>query len=414
MSPMNARVLARRPTVETSTRSSPLTCGTTCSQSPRQLPSRYLYDALGSALFDAICQLPWYGLTRAETAPARRSTRPRSLPPSVRSRASSSSARAAAKSWRRCSTAGAPPRPSLDLHLIDVSTLALETASRALSAFDGVPCRHPPGALRGRPRRGGPRSRFGGGRSLRPVPRIEHRQLRSAGSRRDAAPDPRGARAGRRLSHRRRPLKPERDLLLAYDDPLGVTAAFNRNLLVRINRELGADFDLERLRASRGLEPGGLANRDAPGQHAVSARRVPAAQHRVRHERRRDDLDGKLVQVPAEASSWRCSSRNGFGRARQWIEPSGAIRADAGRAPGSRNALALIELARETRGRPRPGSAGDRDRPRGSSPHVPLRHAARRAAPCPSNLRMPQQRTTSGRSAPRRRAGSNGGCRRAR
>ena len=40
-------------------------------------------------------------------------------------------------------------------------------------------------------------------------------------------------------------VKPERDLLLAYDDPLQVTAAFNRNLLVRINRELEADFDLD-------------------------------------------------------------------------------------------------------------------------------------------------------------------------
>ncbi len=39
--------------------------------------------------------------------------------------------------------------------------------------------------------------------------------------------------------------KPERELLLAYDDPLGVTAAFNKNLLVRINNELGGDFDLE-------------------------------------------------------------------------------------------------------------------------------------------------------------------------
>ncbi len=36
-------------------------------QSPRQLPSRYLYDALGSALFDAICELPWYPVTRSET-----------------------------------------------------------------------------------------------------------------------------------------------------------------------------------------------------------------------------------------------------------------------------------------------------------------------------------------------------------
>src|SRR3954447_14806475 len=33
---------------------------------PRQLPSRYFYDALGSALFDAICALPWYPITRAD------------------------------------------------------------------------------------------------------------------------------------------------------------------------------------------------------------------------------------------------------------------------------------------------------------------------------------------------------------
>ena len=39
-------------------------------------------------------------------------------------------------------------------------------------------------------------------------------------------------------------VKPEADLIDAYDDPLGVTAAFNLNLLARINRELDADFDL--------------------------------------------------------------------------------------------------------------------------------------------------------------------------
>jgi uncharacterized SAM-dependent methyltransferase len=39
-------------------------------------------------------------------------------------------------------------------------------------------------------------------------------------------------------------VKPVGDLLAAYDDPLGVTAAFNKNLLLRINRELVADFDL--------------------------------------------------------------------------------------------------------------------------------------------------------------------------
>jgi uncharacterized SAM-dependent methyltransferase len=37
-------------------------------------------------------------------------------------------------------------------------------------------------------------------------------------------------------------------LVAAYDDARGVTAAFNRNVLTRINRELGADFDLMKFR----------------------------------------------------------------------------------------------------------------------------------------------------------------------
>src|SRR4249920_3325002 len=36
------------------------------SQDPPQLPSRYLYDALGSCLFEAICRLPWYRIMQAE------------------------------------------------------------------------------------------------------------------------------------------------------------------------------------------------------------------------------------------------------------------------------------------------------------------------------------------------------------
>jgi uncharacterized SAM-dependent methyltransferase len=39
-------------------------------------------------------------------------------------------------------------------------------------------------------------------------------------------------------------VKPIPELLAAYDDPVGVTAAFNKNILARINRELEADFDL--------------------------------------------------------------------------------------------------------------------------------------------------------------------------
>ena len=40
--------------------------------------------------------------------------------------------------------------------------------------------------------------------------------------------------------------KPPAKLVSAYDDALGVTAAFNLNVLARINRELGGDFDLRR------------------------------------------------------------------------------------------------------------------------------------------------------------------------
>ena len=39
--------------------------------------------------------------------------------------------------------------------------------------------------------------------------------------------------------------KDPRVIEAAYNDRRGVTAAFNRNILVRINRELGADFDLD-------------------------------------------------------------------------------------------------------------------------------------------------------------------------
>ncbi len=44
-------------------------------------------------------------------------------------------------------------------------------------------------------------------------------------------------------------------LIPAYDDPQGVTAAFNKNLLVRMNRELGADFSLSAFRHEARYDP---------------------------------------------------------------------------------------------------------------------------------------------------------------
>src|SRR6188508_2316753 len=39
---------------------------------PKQLQSKYLYDPLGSSLFEAICRLPWYRVTRSESTLLRR------------------------------------------------------------------------------------------------------------------------------------------------------------------------------------------------------------------------------------------------------------------------------------------------------------------------------------------------------
>ncbi|XWN31840.1 MAG: L-histidine N(alpha)-methyltransferase [Devosia sp.] len=52
-------------------------------------------------------------------------------------------------------------------------------------------------------------------------------------------------------------VKDEAVLIDAYDDPVGVTAAFNKNILQRINRELGGTFDL------RKFDHEAVFNRDA-------------------------------------------------------------------------------------------------------------------------------------------------------
>ena len=67
--------------------------------------------------------------------------------------------------------------------------------------------------------------------------------------------------------------KASRLQLLAYDDPAGVTAAFNLNLLARINRELRGDFDLEQFPARSALERKRAPHRNAPALDLPAARR---------------------------------------------------------------------------------------------------------------------------------------------
>lgn len=208
---------------------------------PRQLPSRYLYDELGSALFEAICRLPWYPLTRAELRLLEAHAR-EILDAGVTTVIELGSG-SGAKLSALIAQAG-PGRGRLNLHLVDVSKSALAQASGALESFEQVQIvTHETTYEQGLAEFG--LARHVAGRRLAMLLGSNIGNFdppgRDAflGSVRAALKPSDGLLLGADL------LKPERELLLAYDDPLGVTAAFNRNLLARINRELHGDFDLD-------------------------------------------------------------------------------------------------------------------------------------------------------------------------
>jgi L-histidine N-alpha-methyltransferase len=207
---------------------------------PRQLPSRFFYDALGSALFDAICRLPWYRVTRAESAlladHARRICHGLTPPLNIAELGCGNGEKLAVL----LEHAGYPVD---QVHLIDISRAALDNAASRLTpladsitAFQGT---YEAGLhdLKAHRRRSGSWLLLFLGSNIGnfdpPVARQMLRAMRMALDEGDALL------LGTDL------VKPERELQLAYDDPLGVTAAFNRNLLRRINDELGGTFDLD-------------------------------------------------------------------------------------------------------------------------------------------------------------------------
>jgi len=210
-------------------------------QRPRQLPSRYLYDELGSVLFEAICLLPWYPLTRAELRLL--SAHAREILDAGVATVVELGSGSGAKLSALIAEAGTG-RGSLDLHLVDVSRSALAQAGRALEAFADVRVvPHETTYENGleefrlaKPAAGRSLALFLGSNVGNYDPPGRDAFLATV---RTALSAGDGLLLGADL------LKPERELLLAYDDPLGVTAAFNRNLLSRIDRELRGDFDLD-------------------------------------------------------------------------------------------------------------------------------------------------------------------------
>lgn len=210
----------------------------------KSLPPKYFYDDLGSALFDAITCLPEYGITRAEQRLLEEHAEgiaQRAAAPLVVELGSGSAAKT------RCVLEALLRRGPLDYCSVEISPFALELSRRALDDLQGlrvhgVAAEYLDGfdeALRLRPPGARVLVLFLGSSLGNFNSREAHHFLQRL---RDALE------AGDHLLLGNDLCKPESVLLPAYDDALGVTAAFNLNLLQRMNRELGADFALARFR----------------------------------------------------------------------------------------------------------------------------------------------------------------------
>ena len=209
-------------------------------RTPKSISPKWFYDARGSALFEAICEAPEYYPTRAETELLTR------IAPELAGRIPDGAALieygsgASAKTRLLLDAA-----PQLAAYVpIDISVSALEAAAEAIRRDYPALAVEPlardftasggavPAVAVGRPRVG-----FFPGSTIGNFDPAEAVRL-LAEARALMGPDGLFI-LGADL------VKETSVLTAAYDDAAGVTAAFNKNLLARINRELGGDFDLD-------------------------------------------------------------------------------------------------------------------------------------------------------------------------
>jgi L-histidine N-alpha-methyltransferase len=212
--------------------------------SPKQLQSKYLYDALGSSLFEAICRLPWYRITRSETQLLARHAG--SVVSALGDTSGTIVELGCGSGEKLMLLAEALERrgATAHVHLIDISSQALEQTEQRLNGLGHVSVV-------------GHWSTYEEGLRTAVSERADGSTMLVLllGSNIGNFDKPAAARFLDRIRATLDPgdllllgadlVKPERELLLAYDDPLGVTAAFNKNLLVRINRDLRGDFALD-------------------------------------------------------------------------------------------------------------------------------------------------------------------------
>ena len=205
------------------------------SATPKELPAKYFYDAVGSAIYEAITYLPEYGLTNADI---------RLLEKHARDAASRMAEGFAVAELG--SGSGRKTRPVLEAAMrrvryfpIDLSASALEHCRVTLG---DVACVEPvldsflDGLERVREEHREPLLVLFVGSSIGNFNPEDACEFLTAV--RATLNDSDALLLGVDLA------KDERLVLQAYDDPAGVTAAFNLNLLARINRELEGNFDL--------------------------------------------------------------------------------------------------------------------------------------------------------------------------
>lgn len=114
-------------------------------------------------------------------------------------------------------------------------------------------------------------------------------------------------------------VKDEKILLSAYDDAAGVTADFNKNMLVRINRELAADFDLAQF-AHRAVWNAAARRMEMHLESLVAQRvRIHALNLAVRFEKgERLHTENSYKYLPGEAEQ--LLARAGFTPAQCWLD----------------------------------------------------------------------------------------------
>jgi dimethylhistidine N-methyltransferase len=282
----------------------------------KELPSKYLYDDVGSALFEVISHLPEYGLTRADERLLQRHADEivsrLDAPVAVAELGSGSGKKTrwilkALGRWQRTF-----------YYPVEISHSALLMCERELSDIEslsivGFEREYLDGLLEVAAHR----------------QRNQHLFVLFLGSTIGNFDRTAGVEF---LSEVRRILEPGDSLLLgtdlekpvgqllkAYDDEIGVTAAFNLNLLARINRELQADFDLGEFRHLSRINP---AARSVE-MHLQSKRRqtvrIPAANLSV------EFMEGETIWTESShkfraVEVFEMARQAGFSCEAQWID----------------------------------------------------------------------------------------------